>query len=389
MGTKNRGCAGNDAGATVSLGIWVEKTFMKTFSRREFLRTSTIASLAASGLAPAICAQSDAKPPRIRIAQIGAAHAHAAGKMETMRHSEEFEVVGVVESDPVRRVAAGKTPAYAGLEWMTEEQLLNAPGLQAVAVETEVKDLVPTAARCIAAGKHIHLDKPGGESLAAFKQLLDAAARRRLTVQMGYMLRYNPAFQLCFQLVRDGWLGDVFSVDTAMNKVLAAAERKTLLPYRGGGMFELGGHVIDAVVNIMGRPTKVTAHSRRSWLFDDGLADNQLAVLEYPKATVTVRIALVEIEGGARRQFVLCGTKGTFDIRPLEPPQARLALDEARGGYKKGYQDLKFPRVGGRYDGDFADLAKVIRGEKALGFSAEHDRVVQETLLLASGLPLG
>lgn len=154
-------------------------------------------------------------------------------------------------------------------------------------------------------------------------------------------------------------------------------------------MFELGGHVIDAVVNLLGRPAKVTAHHRSVSPLNDGLADNQLAMLEYAKATVTVRIALVEIEGGARRQFVVCGTKGTFDIRPLEPPQARLALNAPRGDYKKGYQDVKFPRVGGRYDGEFADLAKVIRGEKTFGFSAAHDLAVQETLLLASGLPLG
>lgn len=359
---------------------------MNTLSRRDFLRASTAAGLAAGGLS--VSAAASAKPPRIRIGQIGTAHAHAAGKMDAMRQSEEFEVVGIVEPDPRRRAAAEKTKTYAGLAWMTEEQLLNALGLQAVAVETEVKDLVPTGARCIAAGKHIHLDKPGGESLPAFKRLLDDAGRRKLTVQMGYMLRYNAAFQLCFQMIRDGWLGDVFSIDTAMNKAQGAAERAKLLPYRGGGMFELGGHVIDAVVNLMGRPAKVTAHRRTSSPLNDGLADNQLAVLEYPKATVTVRIALVEIEGGARRQFVVCGTKGTFDIRPLEPPQARLALDAPRGDYKKGYQDVKFPRVGGRYDGEFADLAKVIRGEKKFGFSSAHDLAVQETLLLASGMLL-
>jgi predicted dehydrogenase len=361
---------------------------MNTLSRRDFLRISTAAgglsvfSTALTGASPA------AKPPRIRIGQIGTAHAHAAGKMDAMRQSTEFEVVGIVEPDAGRRAAAAKNKTYAGLKWMTEEQLLNTPGLQAVAVETEVKDLVPTAARCIAAGKHIHLDKPGGESLPAFRRLLDDAARRKLTVQMGYMLRYNPAFQLCFQMIRDGWLGEVFSIDTAMNKAQGAAERAKLLPYRGGGMFELGGHVIDAVVNILGRPAAVTASRRSVSPLNDGLADNQLAVLEYPKATAVVRIALVEIEGGARRQFVVCGTKGTFDIRPLEPPQARLALDAPRGGYKKGYQDVKFAPAGGRYDGEFADLAKVIRGEKQFSFSAEHDLSVQETLLLASELPL-
>jgi predicted dehydrogenase len=152
-------------------------------------------------------------------------------------------------------------------------------------------------------------------------------------------------------------------------------------------MFELGCHVIDAVVSVLGRPAKVTAFNRSSSPLGDGFADNQLAILEYANATATVRSALVEIEGGARRQFVVCGTEGTFDIRPLEPPHARLALGRPRGDYRRGYQEIDYPRVGGRYDGDFAELAAVLREEKEFPFSPEHDLAVQETVLLASGLP--
>ena len=66
------------------------------------------------------------------------------------------ELSAGVSSTPVRVIlltaAAEKSQTYQGLPWLTEEQLLNADGLQAVAVETEVKDLIPTAARCVAAG---------------------------------------------------------------------------------------------------------------------------------------------------------------------------------------------------------------------------------------------
>ena len=58
-------------------------------------------------------------------------------------------------------------------------------------------------------------------------------------------------------------------------------------------------------------------------------------------------------------------------------------------GYKRGTQTVKLPpRSGGRYDGEFADLAKVIRGEKEFEWSYDHDLAVQETVLLASGIPL-
>ena len=96
-----------------------------------------------------------ARPPRIKIGQVGLAHPHAAGKLGAIRAlPEEFELVGVVEPEAALRGRA------KGVKFITEMQLLETEGLQAVAIETAVRDLVPAAARVIASGRHIHLDKP-------------------------------------------------------------------------------------------------------------------------------------------------------------------------------------------------------------------------------------
>src|SRR4051812_39766990 len=98
------------------------------FSRRNFIRASAFSVVATAAHVQA----TNVKPEKIRIGQIGTAHAHASGKMDTMRASEDFQVVGIVEPDPTRRAQAEQNKSYAGLPWMTEEQLLNVPGLQAV-----------------------------------------------------------------------------------------------------------------------------------------------------------------------------------------------------------------------------------------------------------------
>ena len=73
---------------------------MARLSRRAFL--TVLGSAAAAGSACARCAAGagsvgDGKT-RIRVGQIGTKHAHAAGKMSTLRKYDElFEVVGVVE----------------------------------------------------------------------------------------------------------------------------------------------------------------------------------------------------------------------------------------------------------------------------------------------------
>ena len=67
------------------------------------------------------------------------------------------------------------------------------------------------------------------------------------------------------------------------------------------------------------------------------------------------------MEGFDRRHLVVCGTEGTFHIQPLDNPSARASLSQARGEYKKGTQEVTFPKYV-RYVGDAADMARIIRG---------------------------
>jgi predicted dehydrogenase len=326
---------------------------------------------------------------KIKVGQIGTAHPHARGKMETLRKlSEQYEVVGIVEPDAGRRKEAENRSAYKGLKWMSEEGLLNTLGLEAVAVETGTHELVPAGLRCVEAGLHIHLDKPPGESLSAFKKLLEEAGKRKRAVQLGYMFRYNSGFKFCFEAVRKGWLGEIFEVHGVISKKISDSSRQSWLEYTGGTMENLGSHLIDALVMVLGKPEKVTAYVRHTRPEQDKLKDNQLAVFEYPEATATIRSSVVEVEGSKRRQFVVCGDRGTVDIRPLERPRLRLALDRKRGQYDEGYQDVELPRMPGRYDEQLIDFARMVRGEKESEYTAAHDLAAHEAMLRASGLGL-
>ncbi|MCB1122538.1 MAG: Gfo/Idh/MocA family oxidoreductase, partial [Verrucomicrobiae bacterium] len=320
---------------------------------------------------------------KIRIGQIGTSHAHASGKIQTIRGQFDiYELVGVVEPDKSRRESLEQNKAYSGVTWITEKQLLQAPGLQAVAIETEVAQLIPTANRALEAGLHIHLDKPAGDNLPDFQKLLRIAEKKKRVVQMGYMLRYNPAFQFMYRAVREGWFGNIMEVDCMMGKLANENTRQDIGAFSGGGMFELGGHVIDSIVYMLGKPLAVSAFTRRTQA--DGIADNQLAVLEYPQATATVRINHRDPFGSPRRRFQIAGDKGGMEIQQLESGNFTLFLDEARGDYSKGTHSVSLDRDGGRYDGEFRDLAMVLRGEKPFAWSYQHDLDTHETLLRAS-----
>jgi predicted dehydrogenase len=321
---------------------------------------------------------------RLKAVQFGTVHGHADGKLETLRRLGDYDVVGVVEPDAGLRENAASRPAYKGVAWLTEAEALGRDDVQVVAIESALEELVPLARRCVAAGKHVHLDKPAGPSLPAFRSLLEEAKAKARLVQVGYVFRYNPAFAFLRKAVAEGWLGTPIEIHGVIGKKSGPAARRSNNPEPGGTMYELGCHLIDVVVALAGRPEKVTAHVKR--VSDDGLADNQLAVFDYPKLSATIRSQTTDPAGGGRRQFSVIGTEGSIEIRPLEPPRLTLFLEKPRGEFKAGSQAVKLPPMGGRYDGELLDLAKAVRGEGTLPYGAAHDLEVHEAVLRAAGM---
>ncbi|MAT14718.1 MAG: dehydrogenase [Planctomyces sp.] len=323
----------------------------------------------------------------IKYAQIGTGHGHA-GKIADYQASPEFEVVGIAEPDEKLKLLAMDSGNFKDVKWLSVEEILDNKEIEIVGVETNVGELLDTAEKCVNAGFHIHLDKPAGTSLPQFKRLLETAASKHLIVQMGYMYRYNPAVKMLKKFIEKGWLGEIFEIHAVMSKVVAEDARKELAQFEGGMMLELGCHLIDLVVGILGAPEKVTPFLQHaSTQYDDGLNDNTLAVFEYPNAFASVKSAGLEVEGFKRRHFVVCGTRGTFHIEPLDAPNVRFALDEPHPPYQKGYQDIKIGNYK-RYKEDVEELARWIRHQADPPFTYEHDYLVQKTVLQASGMPL-
>jgi predicted dehydrogenase len=321
----------------------------------------------------------------IRCGILGTGHGHDVGKLRVLQQSPDWELAGACEPDPVALAQRKEQPAWTGVRWLTEQELLEDPMVRMVAVESDVPRLLPLAKRAVAAGKHLHLDKPPGTDLPEFRALLDEARRRRLIVQMGYMFRYNAGFDLVREAMRAGWLGEVHYLHGCINTDLGAEARRRNAFHPGGMMLELGCHLIDMLVLLMGRPTEVHPFLRHDDALDDGLADNTLAVFTFDHAIATIESAANETQPFPRRQFEVCGTDGSVVLQPLEPPAVRLCLRNPGGPYQAGWQRVPVEGVP-RYNRDLEELARCIRTEQPLSYSYEHDELVQETVLRACGV---
>lgn len=347
-------------------------------NRREFLQTS-LRSATVVALPAALPGAESAKKPRIPIGFFGATYSHGPEKIKLIMNSADWEFVGVYEGSEAGR----QTCAKLGAKLISREELFQ--HARVVAVESDVRDHAPHALLALTAGKHVHLEKPPATKLTDLRAVVALAREKKLLLQTGFMWRYNPGFVALFEAVRKGWLGDVFLVRGFISNNLTADRRKEWAEFPGGSIFDLGSHLVDAMVRLLGKPKSVTPFVRHHGKFEDALNDNNVAVLEFDRATATIFNTALHAAGTPKRSFEVLGTKGTALLQPIEPPMLTLDLVAAAGPYQRGVQSVPMPAYQ-RYEGDFVELAAAVRGEKALTASLDEELLVAETVLRASAM---
>jgi predicted dehydrogenase len=322
---------------------------------------------------------------RIRIGQIGTRHGHAAGKWQALTSNPDVEAVGIWEPDASLRGRNG----FAAAEWFSSaDELLGDPSVVAVAIEGRNHESLAMAAQAVAAGKHLWFDKPAGDDYPAFERLMSTAIAKQLYVQMGYMFRYSPGFAQVADWARAGMLGDIFAVRAHMSTNVNLTERREQSRHLGGILYDLGGHVLDQIVWLLGRPTRISTVLHNAATPElPSYSDNTVSTLEFGHALAIVDIAAMEPSPTARR-FEVYGTHGSAILEPFDPVRTiRLTLVEPVADFAAGEQVLELLEVSRQtlYDRELAAFVPVLRGERSPDRSPEHDLLVQETLLRTTG----
>ena len=324
---------------------------------------------------------------KIRMAQYATKHGHAGGKLTSMLGHPDVEVVGVYEPDDARWAAVANTDPYNRVRRLTKDELLGDASIVAVAAEGLNSQALAQTEEIVAAGKHVWYDKPAGDNWEHYQRVIALVRERGVYLQMGYMFRYHHGFRQIAEWAKAGLLGDIFSVRAHMSTNLNKTQREVISEHVGGIFFDLAGHMLDQVVYLLGRPTKVTSFLHNHNGMVPTFKDNTLGVFEFERAIAFVDIAAMEPRPMARR-FEVYGTKGSaIIVEPFEPAhQLRLCLEEAAGGFEKGVNilDVPYQTRQAMYDLEIAAFVRVLKGEQAPDRTMEHEMTVQETLLRAA-----
>lgn len=325
---------------------------------------------------------------KVKIAQIGLGHDHASAIFGSLRKlTDYFDFVGYAvppEEKGRFTVNAGNIPER------TVEDILADPTITAVAVETEEVNLTNFAQMAADAGKHIHMDKPGGLSLPDFEKLVRTVKEKHLVFHLGYMYRYNPAILELLDRVRAGELGEIYSVEAHMDCRHTPEKRQWLETFPGGMMFFLGCHLVDLLLLFRGQPERIVPFQRSTGLDGVTAEDYGMVVFEYPNGVSFAKTCAEEMGGFERRQLVVCGSKGTVELRPLEMfghfegQYTGVRVSTSADWFDAGYRTATRPLD--RYDPMMEGFYRMVIGEKENPFTPDYELEVYKTVLKSCGV---
>lgn len=327
---------------------------------------------------------------KIKIAQIGTSlNSHGNNIWNSInKQSDIFDVVGYAFPENEREKFPGNAKAFDGHREFTVEEILNDPEIEAVTIETEELYLTKYALMAARAGKHIHMEKPGGVELASFEELIDILKTKKLAFSTGYMYRFNPAVKEVMEKIDRGELGEIYSVEAHMDCKHNAATVNWLDNFPGGMMFFLGCHLIDLIYRIQGEPLEVIPLNCSTGIYGNSSDDYGMAVFKYPNGVSFAKTCASEYGGYLRRQLVVAGEKGTVEIKPLEGSEPSGLMYTVMGeAYDAGWStpwNVKKSELYDRYDDMMRNFAELVRG-KENPYSYDYELSLYKLILRACG----
>ena len=220
----------------------------------------------------------------------------------------------------LNREAAAARGAEFGVPVKSVEDLLADPAIAIVVNLTVPGAHVAVGLQAIAAGKHVHSEKPLGITLAEARTLIDAADAKGLRVGCAPDTFLGGAHQTARKLIDDGAIGQPIGGTAIFGT--AGHERWHPSPafyyLKGGGpMLDMGPYYITDLVNLLGPVKRVAGLTSR--LRSERLVTSQpLSGTKIPVEVATHVAGTMEFVNGALVTIVMSFDIARHDHRPIE-----------------------------------------------------------------------
>jgi predicted dehydrogenase len=237
-----------------------------------------------------------------------------------------LELRGVVTSDQGRRVQVqGDLPLTKIFESSDEVWLL-ADEFDIAVIATSTGSHLPLALKALQCGMHVVIEKPVAGNSEDVSTLTEAAHAAGRQVHVFQNRRWDSDFLTLRSLIDSGSLGKLHRLESRMEALRERAKiswRDSPRPeHLGGVLLDLGSHLVDQALEIMGPVCQVSAHTRS--IRSDQIADDDIqVVLTHESGAISTLIASKAAAFPGPR-FTILGTQGAVRINALDSQESEL-----------------------------------------------------------------
>jgi predicted dehydrogenase len=239
------------------------------------------------------------------------------------------------------------------------QDLLENPGVDAIAIATPVSTHFELGLAALRAGKHLWLEKPMCETSEQAQQLVEEAERRKLTLLVDHTFIYTGAVRKMAELVHSGELGQIYYYDSTRVNL-------GLFQHDVNVISDLAVHDFSILEHLLReQPVAVTASGINHF---PGTPENLAFITLFYESGTIAHTNVSWLAPVKVRQILLAGSKKMIQYDDLEPSEKIKVYDKGVS-FTDDPEQIQEMRVGYR-TGDM--WAPKLDGSEALRLEAEH-----------------
>jgi len=272
---------------------------------------------------------------------------------------EDFAVVEGARAVAVASRSADRARDFAdrhGIERAhgSYAEVLADPDVDALYVATPHPQHHAIALGAIAAGKALLVEKAFTATVAGAREVVDAARAADVFVMEAMWTRFQPAVVRLRELVADGAIGEVRSVqaDLGVQREFDPADRLFAKELGGGALLDLGVYVVSFAQMLLGDPDTVTATGS---LFDNGVDAEASLLLGYADGRSAT--LMTSLHNGLPGQARVFGTAGWIDVLPRFHHPATIVLHRVGAAA----EEITLPALGAGYAHELIEVTECLR----------------------------
>ncbi len=278
--------------------------------------------------------------PALRVVLLGYGMAGRILHAPLIEAAKGLELRGVVTSDQGRNLQVQGDLPLAKVFGSSDEAWSLADEFDIAVIATATASHLPLALKALQCGMHVVIEKPAVGNSEDVSTLTEAAHAAGRQVHVFQNRRWDSDFLTLRSLIDSGSLGKLHRLESRMETLRERAKsswRDSPRPeHFGGVLLDLGSHLVDQALEIMGPVLCVSAHARSIRNVEIADDDMQMVLTHESGAISTLIASKAAAFSGPR--FTVLGTHGAVRIDALDSQESELRAGRMPGSDNWGVE---------------------------------------------------